>query len=247
MIRVMIIDDEPNAVRTLQSYIQRYTQNVEVVATASSKQEAVKRIPTVAFDLLLLDINLGDGTGFQVLEEIENQVFATVFTTAYDEHAIKAFKYSAVDYLLKPINPEEFVETINRVASLHQKTNRQQTTLANELNKGATSKKLVINSSNEIHFLQIEDIIRLESYKNYTDIYLQDGQKITSSKTLKFYETLLEEYAFFRVHQRHLVPTKHVVKFLKEDGGYVLLSNGDQVEVSRRKKEQLLNHLTHTS
>lgn len=244
MIKVIIIDDEPNAVKTLQSYIDRYTHGISVVGSAHSKMDAVSLINSIACDVVLLDINLGDGTGFQVLEEVESSNFVTVFTTAYDEHAIKAFKYSAVDYLLKPINPEEFVATMDRIKELQDKNNTRQTSFASELASGNEQPKLVVNSSNEIHFLNIEDIIRLESYRNYSDIYLLNGQKITSSKTLKFYETLLEEHSFFRIHQKNLVNTKHIVKFLKEDGGYVLLSNETKLEVSRRKKEQLLTHLT---
>ncbi len=244
MIKVIIIDDEPNAVKTLQSYIDRYTQGISVVGSAHSKMDAITLINKTSFDVLLLDINLGDGTGFQVLEAVDTVDFITVFTTAYDEHAIRAFKYSAVDYLLKPINPEEFVATMDRIKALQTKNNTRQATYAGELAGGKEQPKLVVNSSNEIHFLNIEDIVRLESYKNYSDIYLLNGQKITSSKTLKFYEILLEEHSFFRIHQKNLVNTKYIVKFLKEDGGYVLLTNEAKLEVSRRKKEQLLTHLT---
>lgn len=243
MLKTIIIDDENNAIKTLQSYIYKYVENVTVVGTASSKSEAIELINTTTFDLVLLDINLGDGTGFEVLEAIESKDFYIIFTTAYDEHAIKAFKYSALDYLLKPINPEDFKDAISRLKLETKKRQLKQIEFASKYTSTEANNKIIINSSNEIQFLEIEEIIRLESDKNYTDIYLINGQKITSSKTLKFYETLLPDSSFFRTHQKHLINIKYIKKFLKEDGGYVLLSDGSKLEVSRRKKEDLLNKL----
>jgi len=244
VLKVIIIDDENNAVKTLQSYLDRYVKDVVVVGVANSKKEAVQLINDTNFHLILLDINLGDGTGFEALEESVDKDFFVIFTTAYDQHAIKAFKYSALDYLLKPINPEEFMQAIERVRALKEKVQKSQISNASEIVKTGKINKIVINSSNEIHFLEIAEVIRLESYKNYTDIFLIDGRKITSTKTLKFYENLLSETHFFRIHQKHLVNTLFIKKFLKEDGGYVLLTNKSKLEVSRRRKEDLLKTLT---
>jgi len=243
MLRALIIDDELNAVKTIQSFLHKYVEGVSVVGIANSKEEAIALMANTTFDLALLDINLGDGTGFQVLESAQETAFDVIFITAYDEHAIKAFKYSALDYLLKPLNPEEFVAAIDRVKARKSKGQKAQIAYASKMVSSGAGSKIVVNSSSEIHFVNISEIIRLESYRNYTDIYLTNNQKITSTKTLKFYENLLIDSPFFRIHQKHLVNTQYIKKFLKEDGGYVLLSDNSKLEVSRRKKEDLLNKL----
>ena len=243
MVKVVIVDNEHNAVIILQNYLERYIQDIQVVGIANSKQEAITLLENTLFDLVLLDINLGDGSGFDVLDSISKTDFKLIFITAYDEHAIKAFKYAAIDYLLKPINPEEFIVAIDRAKNAQNSINPKQIESAVQLIENKTQEKIVINSSHEIHFLEISKIVRLESYKNYTDIYMHDGTKITSSKTLKFYDNLLPETSFVRIHQKHLVNTAYVTKFLKEDGGYLVLDTKEKLEVSRRKKEGLLKLL----
>tara|TARA_B100000795_G_scaffold259169_1_gene233878 strand:- start:689 stop:1429 length:741 start_codon:yes stop_codon:yes gene_type:complete len=245
MIKTLLIDDENNAIKTLQSYIHKYTEDLSVVGIATSKKEAIALIAnTKYFDLILLDVNLGDGTAFEVLEQIPSRNFHVIFTTAYDQYAIKAFKYSALDYLLKPIDPKEFMDAIARLNTKDVSSMKDQLELASSSEKPHGINKIVINSSNEMHFIAIDDIIRLESEKNYTDIYLTNGKRITSSKTLKYYEDLLPDHIFFRTHQKHLINISFIKKFLKEDGGYVLLTDHSKLAVSRRKKEGLLNKLS---
>lgn len=243
MLRIIIIEDEKNAVITLQSYINKYTSEVSVVGIANNKKEGIELINKETFDVLLLDINLGDGTGFEVLESIQDKNFGVIFTTAYDEYAIKAFKYSAIDYLLKPINPQEFVDAIERYKKNFINISRQQLDIATSYTDVAKNNKIVVNSTNEIHFIELDEILHLQSDKNYTDIYLKDQQRITSTKTLKFYEQLLPSDKFLRIHQKHLVNLQCIKKYLKEDGGYVLLTDNSKLEVSRRKKEDLMNSL----
>jgi len=245
MIKTIIIDDEHRAVKTLQSYIYKYTPDVRIIGVGTSKKEAIDLISnTEDFDLLLLDINLGDGTAFEVLEQIGSKKFHVIFTTAYDQHAVKAFKYSALDYLLKPLDPEEFMDAVEKLRTKDKSSFKNQLELATSIKESHTINKMVVNSSNEIHFIAIDKIIRLEAEKNYTDIYFADGEKITSSKTLKYYEDLLPLHIFYRIHQKHLVNIYFIKKFLKEDGGYVLLTDQSKLAVSRRKKEGLLNILT---
>ena len=221
----------------------RMAQDGHVVDHAANLEDASAFVDTQEYDLILLDINLGDGTGFEVLEQCADKAFHVIFTTAYDEYAIKAFKYSALDYLLKPINPQEFIHSVNRVKERQEGIRKEQLQYASGIAESGVGNRIVVNSSSEIHFIDLDEILRLESYSNYTDIYLLNGQKITSTKTLKFYENLLAEANFFRIHQKHLVHLKYIKKYLKEDGGYVLLSDASKLEVSRRKKEDLLNKL----
>lgn len=242
-LNVIIIDDEANAIKTLENFLRKYLKDCTLVGTAGSAAQAIELIDTVDFDLALLDINLGDGSGFDVLDACEKDDFKVVFTTAYDQFAIKAFKYSAMDYLLKPINPEELIDTIERLKSLPQSLVQQRSSYAAGIAKTGNADKLVVNASSEIHFIELDQISHLESYRNYTDIYLINGQKITSTKTLKHYEMLLEDHGFFRIHQKHLVSLANITRFLKEDGGYVELKDGSKLEVSRRKKEDLLKNL----
>lgn len=240
LLNIILVDDEENAIITLQSFIKKYIKRVNVVGIANSKKEAVTLIQNTEFDLLLLDINLGDGTGFEVLKDTKEKDFGVIFTTAYDEYAIKAFKYSAIDYLLKPINPEEFIEAIERYKNKKQHLTTQQLNIATSHTDKIKNNKIVINSVNEISFIELEEIMHLKSDKNYTDIFIKEGQKITSTKTLKFYEELLPKDKFIRIHQKHIVNLNYIRKYLKEDGGYVLLLNNTKLEVSRRKKEDLM-------
>lgn len=243
MLNIILVDDEQNAIITLQSFIEKYIDEVKIVGVAKNKKEAISLISNTSFDLLLLDINLGDGTGFEVLQSIENKKFGVIFTTAYDEYAIKAFKYSAIDYLLKPINPSEFIEAIERYKKELNNISNQQLNIATSHTKNIKNNKIVINSTNEISFIELDEIMHLKSDKNYTDIFIKNEQRITSTKTLKFYEDLLPSDKFLRIHQKHIVNLDYIRKYLKEDGGYVLLVNNVKLEVSRRKKENLMNIL----
>lgn len=233
--KVILIDDEPNAITTLQNYIYNYTTGITIVGKGSSKKDAIELIKNNTFDVLFLDINLGDGTGFEVLDSISEKNFKIVFTTAYDEHAIKAFKYSAIDYLLKPLNPDEFMEAVQRLKEDDDIKTLDQLELVRSSLKEKQSNKIAITTVDEIHFINITDIIRLESFRNYTDIFTK-YKKITASKTLKYFEQLLPETQFFRTHQCHITNLNFVEKFVKKQGGYLELHTGEMIPVSRRKK-----------
>lgn len=241
--KVIIIEDEKNAIITLQSFINKYISDVTICGIANNKEEGISLINKNNFDLVLLDINLGDGTGFEVLENAENKNFGVIFTTAYDEYAITAFKYSAIDYLLKPINPKELIDAVARYRENVYEISNQQLDIATSYVNKVKNNKIVINSTNEISFIELDELIHLKSDKNYTDIFLKNKQRITSTKTLKFYEELLPSDKFIRIHQKHIINLDYVRKYLKEDGGYVLLTNDAKLEVSRRKKENLMNSL----
>jgi len=241
--KIIIIEDEKNAIITLQSFIHKYIPDVKICGIANNKKEGIDLIKKSSFDIVLLDINLGDGTGFEILKNIENRNFGVIFTTAYDEYAITAFKYSAIDYLLKPINPKELIEALNRYRRGVYDVSNQQLNMATSYVNKINNNKIAVNSLSEIHFIELDEILHLKSDKNYTDIFLKDKQRITSTKTLKFYEQLLPENKFLRIHQKHIINLGCVLKYLKEDGGYVLLTDNSKLEVSRRRKERLMNCL----
>ena len=199
MIRTIIVDDEPNAVKLIENALNKHIDNIEVVAKAYSLHEAEAIINARNFDLLLLDIDLVDGTGFDLLEKIENKNFSLIFITAYNQHAIKAFKYSAVDYLLKPLNIRELIAAIDKISQRKKETGFQinaiQSLLANL--QSTHPNKLAVNAQSETIFVDVKDVSRLESYGNYTKVFFNDKSHIVSSKTLGEYENTLREDSFF--------------------------------------------------
>ncbi|OED43425.1 hypothetical protein AB832_02590 [Flavobacteriaceae bacterium (ex Bugula neritina AB1)] len=242
--KAIIIDDELNAIRTLRNYIHKYTEELEVLGEARNKEDAIDLIDNSKFDVLFLDINLGGATGFDVLDCVKNKDYNIVCTTAFDEYAIKAFKYAAIHFLLKPIDPDEFMETIARLKTYKKKLQKsKQLTIVKESLKQKKVDKIAISSIDEFIFIKTKNIIRLESYKNYTDIYMTSGKKNTASKTLKHFEEILPKSSFLRVHQCHVVNINYVAKFVKKDGGQIVLNDETNIPVSRRKKEELIDKL----
>jgi len=194
--------------------------------------------------LVFMDINLSDGSGFSVLEGVENLNFKVIFVTAYDQYAIKAFNYSAIGYVLKPIDLEDLRSAIDRgkIKSETEESSAIKALLEN-FSKKEKDRKIAIPERDGITFVNVNEIVRCQSDNNYTEIHLKSGQKILVSKPLKKYEELLPEDIFFRIHQSHLVNLNEVARFLKEEGGYLIMNDGTQLEISRRKKEELLLRL----
>ncbi len=243
MLKAIIIDDEEDARSTLRSFIKTYCPQVEIIEEAEGVQDGYRKIMGHEPDLLFLDIQMDDGTGFDLLEKIRQPEFEVIFTTAFDEYAIRAFKFSAVDYLLKPIDPDELIEAVGKV----KKKNPDNAKRVNELLQNREKKeidRLTISSSEGLTFLKLDDISRLESDSNYTHFFLTTGEKITVPKSLKEYEKILPLSQFFRTHQSHIVNLNYVKKFMREDGGYVLMDDGSEVLVARRRKEEFINVLT---
>lgn len=245
MLKTIIIDDESRARSALKQEIQLNCPDIDIVGEADSIATAVPLIKQLAPDLIFLDIQLSDGLGFTILEQADGQDYAIVFTTAYSEYAIKAFKTSAIDYLLKPIDSAELIQAIDKVKSgLHAK---QQVTLQNPP-AGANlqalqQKKIILHTSEGLHVIQIADIIRCNSYGNYSFVFLRDGSKILLAKILKEIEENLEGTGFERVHHSHLINLNHVKSFRNREGGMVVMSDGSEVPVSMRKKSGFLDHL----
>lgn len=242
--RAIIIDDEEPAREGLRNLLRRFFSEIKIVGEADSVSSGVSLLNTTETDIAFLDINLFDGSGFNILEQLDSINFHVIFVTAYDNYAIKAFKVSALDYILKPIDYDDLVNAVIKVKkkrTLSLDTHLKQSVTNFSQNK--IQKKLSIIENDGIRFVLISDIIRCQADDNYTKIYLMDGDKIISSKTLKEYDSILVDFGFFRVHRSHLVNLKQIKKILKKNGTQVLMVNNDLIEVSRRKKDTLTKEL----
>lgn len=248
MIRSIIVEDEKHSRETLVGMLNRYCKNVEIVAEADSYRSGLDMIRKHKPDVIFLDIQMPDGSGFRLLEEIEKVDFEIIFTTAFDQFAIKAIKYSALDYLLKPIDAEELVNSVKKVEA---KINTQgvneniQVLLDNIKAKEPDPHKIVLSTSEKIHIIETDQILRCESDNYYTNFFLLDGKKILVSKTLKENEELLGGHNFIRPHKSHLVNVKYIKGFLRNDGGYIEMTDGSKIPVSRRKREKIIEIITH--
>lgn len=250
MLKAIIVEDELNNQELLKSLLEDYCEGVEVITTARGVADAVKKIQAEEPDLLLLDIELLDGDGFQVLEQTENAGYEVIFTTAYDQYAVKAFKFSAADYLLKPIDPEELKSAVQRVQERKKQEQNNpsqaqlQALIQNIRLAQQPFKRIVLPTSNGFTVVDPVDIIRCESDRNYTFIFLKDGRKILVSRTIKEYEEMLEPYNFFRIHQSHLINLAYLKNYTRGRGGYVELSDGSKLDVAARKKTDFLKRLS---
>ena len=245
MLKAIIIDDEINGIKFLKYLLKKNCTDIEIIATETDPVKAIEIITNLTPDVVFLDIEMPDMNGFEVLEKLKHLSFHVIFTTAYDNYAIKAFKYNTVDYLLKPIIDEELVTAVNKLVS---KINEgipdlSINQLLEKINLTQNQKRIVINSQNETIYLDTQNIVRLESDSNYTNVILLDGKKITSTKTLKEYENILSSNNFFRTHNTVIVNIDCIEKFVKTDGGYIVMKDGIHVPVSRDKRQNLLNAL----
>ncbi len=242
MLRTIIIDDETHIRETLISLLQDYCPQVKIVGEANSVASGISAIQNKIPDLILLDIKMDDGSGFDLLQQVDPINFKIIFITAYEKHAIEAFKFSAVDYLLKPINPEKLADAVQRTEKLVQQTFVTQLgALKENINPVNTqNKKIVIKTLDNIYLLNTRDIIHCQSDDCYTIIESAKEEKIVVSKVLKEYDELLSNFGFFRAHRSHLVNLQHIKRFEKQEGGSVVMSNGQKVPVSSRARERLL-------
>jgi two-component system LytT family response regulator len=248
MLNALIVDDEPANARILKTQLARYCPDVNVIGMANSADEAEKKIVELSPNLLFLDVEMPNANGFDLLAKFKNINFEVIFTTAHNEYAIKAIRHNALDYLLKPIGPDELKAAVKKCESKIAKGLGDNANVKNLVSAIALSQKarrLAIPTPNEILYAEIGNIIRFEADSNYTRIFFTDGKAITSSKTLKEYEDTVAGQNFFRIHKTHLVNLGHIKKYVKTDGGYVLLSDGTSLEVARRKKDELLALLAH--
>nr|NQU90820.1 response regulator transcription factor [Bacteroidota bacterium] len=242
MLRTLIIDDESHIRVTLSRFLAKYCPQVKLVGEATSVASGLEAIKEHNPGLILLDIKMADGTGFDLLHALDQIDFKVIFVTAHENYAIQAFKYSAVDFLLKPVNPHELAEAVRRAAEVRQSdyNTRLQALEDNFKSNEPHRKKIILKTQENIHLMDIQDIVFCESDGCYTRIYTKDKNKILISKLLKEYDELLQGAGFYRVHKSYLINLRHIKRFEKQDGGNIVLTNEHKLPVASRKKEELL-------
>jgi len=235
--KTLIIDDEIAAIENLEILLDKYCKEVEIVGTARSAKEGYELINKEDPELVLLDIEMPHGSGFDLLKKFKNPSFSVIFTTAYNQYAIQAIKFSALDYLLKPIDVEELISAISKVEKKNA-IDKERVNLLLENFDSNTNKRLALPKDGGYSIVKIENIIRCEASDNYTTFHIEDKKPILVSKTLKEFEKLLPKDQFLRVHQSHLINLNKVEEYYKTDGAYVLMEDGSTVSISRRKKDE---------
>jgi two-component system LytT family response regulator len=240
----IIVDDIPEALQMLSSDIEKQHPEIDIIGKATSVISAAKLLQKKHPDILFLDIMLGDGTAFDILEIVPELQSKIIFVTASDEYAVKAFKFAAIDYILKPYANEDLAKSIKKAKEQIQPNREQLTVLQEYIKHPNTSiQKISLHTSEKIIVVQLSEIIRCNSDNNYTTFHLENGQKILVSKTLKYYADMLKEHQFLRVHQSHLINTKYIKEFIKSDGGYIILKDKSNIPVSVRKRTEVIEAL----
>lgn len=246
MIRSIIIDDEADAREALKLTIEKYCPGVEILSSCSSPEEGLKTIQNYQPDLVFLDVQMPNQSGFDLLEQIADMNFAVIFVTAYNHYAIKAIKFSALDYLLKPVDPDDLVSAVQRVEkwqNMSNQTYRYKSLLRNIQHESRNIERLAIPTHDGMVFFETANIICCRADGNYTALYLTGNNHMLVSKPLTDFDQMLSDSGFFRIHHSALINMKHIQKYVKGDGGYVVLSENHHVDVSRRKKEAFLQQL----
>jgi two-component system LytT family response regulator len=249
MLKTIIIDDEQHCVDRISKLLSKYNNSIDLVGTCTTVDDAKTMIESEQPDIIFLDVHLHEKTGFDLLKQLSNINFEIVFTTAYDSYAVDAFKFSALDYLLKPIDEDDFyltIEKIKKKTSLKDVSKKVGVLIHNLEDRNQHLKKIGISTLEGLTIVEITNIIRCQSDINYTHIFLKGNRKMTVAKTLKHFENLLEQYNFFRIHNSHLINLSFVEKYIKGKGGYVLMSDKTHIEVAVRRKDVFLKKLSNT-
>jgi two-component system, LytTR family, response regulator len=247
MLHAILIDDEPNAVGLLALRLAQHCPQVVVVATCTNSLKGAQAILDHRPDLVFLDIEMPQMNGFQLLEAVAGVPFSLVFVTAYDKFALKAFRYSAVDYLLKPIDTQELVQAVERVEKSRQTAPEQIEHLKTQLSQRhapglapVLPDRIALPYQNGVAFVHLKDILYCESDDSYTKFFLLDGQHYLATKSMREIQDLLEERDFLRVHRQYLINLNHIKKFVKGEGNYVIMTNQQSIPVSRAQKDRLM-------
>jgi two-component system LytT family response regulator len=237
MLNAIIIDDEPDAVKNLEKIILDYCPNVNLIATAHNVGDALTEIENKHPDLVMLDIELQDGTGFDILEKSRYRNFEVIFVTAFNQYAIRAFKHSATDYILKPVDITELKDAIARVSRNKSEKSVGNFSILLDNLKSESPRKLAIPTLQGYEYILVDNIVRIEAERSYCNIYLLDKRKIMVSRCMNDYQKILDERKFFRAHNSHLINLQHVKMYVKRDGGHIEMVDGSIVPLARRKKD----------
>lgn len=242
--KAIIIDDIEQARTTIKQDLAVYASDFEIAGEASGVVQGAKLLKEIQPDILFLDIQMQDGSGFDLLDLLPAIEFKIIFITASDAHAIKAFRYAAIDYLMKPIDPDELVEALKKFRASNVDESAKYALLNDRLkNHQKPNERLALHSQDRIQIVEIETIIRCESSINYTTFFFKNGDQIVVTRTLKEFEDLLSDQGFFRVHQSHLVNTKQIKEYVKSDGGHLNMKDGTIIPVSVRKRPEVMKML----
>ena len=242
MITAVLIDDDKHLRTGLKALLERYTNEIQIIGEAESVKTGVELLKNLNPQVIFLDIHLNDGTGFDILEKLGKTTAHIVFITAHEQYAVKAFKFSALDFILKPVDPEELQTTIIKIKEVVGKSSSFEhidLLLENIRKKVDNFKRIALSTSDGIHLFEVSDIIRCEAKVNYTEFFIKNHKPLLISRTLKEYEELLTEHGFERIHQSHLINLSYLKSYIKSDGGYVIMADNTNIPIAQSKKERL--------
>ncbi|NRD18885.1 response regulator transcription factor [Winogradskyella eckloniae] len=244
MLKAVIVDDEPKAIQSLIWELSNFNDEVEVMASFSNPDEALKYLNSNTPDCLFLDVQMPTIGGFQFLEQINHSDFAVIITTAYDEYAIKALKHEAIDYLLKPIDSDDLKESISKIKKHSERTinSIKLERMLTNFNSQYDKKRITINTDGKLLFLDVDDIVYIESDGNYSTLFLQNQKKIVVTKKLKEVDAILPEHYFFRIHNSYIINLNKIKAFIKNEG-YVIMDSDQKIPVARQRKSDFLEKL----
>lgn len=232
-----MVDDESNNRQNLRNMLHKFCTEINVMGLAKNIKEAENLINTTSPEVVFLDIEMPGGNGFDLLAKVKVD-FKVIFVTAYDEYALKAIKFSALDYLLKPIDRQDLIQAVKRLKEEHLGLDLRLENLKNYLNN--QDNKIALSLADEIRLISLQDIIRIQADNNYCKFFLKNKEEILTSKNLGFYYDLLKSQDFIRIHQSHIINKNMLEKYVKREGGYVQLTNGDQIPISRSNRDVVL-------
>jgi two-component system LytT family response regulator len=242
-LKAVIVDDELSGIEVLEYALKKHCPEIEILKSFTSSMEALDKIPSLQPDVLFIDIEMPQLNGFELVEKLASNQLQVIFITAYNEFALKAFRVSALDYLLKPIDVDELKAAVSKLKSVAKADHHAMDALLDYIKSQKQLSKISISTEKGIHFIDAADVLYCLSTGPYTVFYLKDGQEVVCSKSIGEYERLLTDKGFYRIHNSSLINVEHLKRFVRTDGGYVEMSDGKTLTVSRRKKDEFLSYL----
>ena len=248
MITAIIIDDEASSRNALRQKLTNHCSDILIIAECENGEEGIKNIEEKKPGIVFLDVEMPRMNGFTMLQQLNNRDFELIFITAYDHYAIRAIKFSALDYLVKPVEVDDLKAAVEKAVQKRKHSTgneRIDLLLQNLMNEKKEHQRIAIPSMEGLQFISMDDIVHLEAQSNYTIIYLKDSYKLTVSKTLKDFEELLPPAIFIRIHHSYIINRNAVEKYIKGEGGQVVMKNGATLDVARRKKDEFMKAINH--